>query len=75
MVGDTTEDARYGVVETIKQNPFPAALAGIGLAWLIMNRQSAPKRPERRASYVTDRGYRDDERYDQSRYFRAERDR
>lgn len=56
MVSDTTEDTRYGIVETIKQNPLPAALAGIGLAWLMMNRQSAPQRPQRH-SYLDDRGY------------------
>jgi len=56
MVSDTTEDARYGMMETIKQNPIPAALAGIGLAWLMMNRQSAPARPQR-YSYLDDRGY------------------
>jgi len=75
-VGDTTEDARYGIVETIKQNPIPAALAGIGLAWLFMNRQSAPPRPERR-SYREYRDYRDRdyERGDQYRFYRDDRDR
>jgi len=72
-VGDTTEDARYGLVETIKQNPIPAALAGIGLAWLFMNRQSAPPRPERRGY----REYRDypDRDYARSGYYREDRDR
>jgi ElaB/YqjD/DUF883 family membrane-anchored ribosome-binding protein len=75
-VGDTTEDTRYGIVETIKQNPLPAALAGIGLAWLFMNRQSAPRRPER-ASYVRQSNYwdRDYVRGDQYRYYREDRDR
>jgi hypothetical protein len=27
---------RHGLVETIKENPVPAALAGIGLGWLLM---------------------------------------
>ncbi|MFN8541338.1 MAG: DUF3618 domain-containing protein [Thermomicrobiales bacterium] len=69
-VGDTTEDARYGIVETIKQNPVPAALAGIGLAWLFMNRQSAPQRRSyldernyRPSRVVTERGYERDDRY------------
>jgi len=30
---------KSGLVETIKQNPIPAALAGLGLGWLLMNRQ------------------------------------
>jgi hypothetical protein len=75
-VGDTTEDTRYGIVETIKQNPIPAALTGIGLAWLLMNRQSAPRRPER-GVYRGQSNYRDrdDNRGDQYRYYREDRDR
>jgi len=42
--GDTLDQARYGFMETIRQNPVPAALVGIGLGWLFMNRQSAPGR-------------------------------
>ncbi len=42
--GETVSDARYTVMETIKQNPIPAALAGLGLGWLWMNRRSAPSR-------------------------------
>jgi len=52
MVGnmkDTTRDASSTIVETIKANPIPAALVGIGLAWLFMNKSgSAPT--ERRYS-------------------------
>lgn len=33
--------ASEGLMTTIKQNPVPAALAGIGLAWLWMNRRTA----------------------------------
>jgi hypothetical protein len=56
-VGDTLDEARYGLMETIRQNPVPAALVGIGLGWLFMNRQSAP--------------YRRYSRYnDQARYYR-----
>jgi len=36
-VGDTMYDTRRTVVDTIKANPIPAAMAGIGLAWLWMN--------------------------------------
>src|SRR3954466_583870 len=56
-VGDTLGEARYGLMETIRQNPIPAALAGIGLGWLFMNRQSAPNRRYARYS-------------DQARYYR-----
>lgn len=41
-VGDTATEARYTLVETIKQNPLPAALVGIGLGWLWMNRRTPP---------------------------------
>jgi ElaB/YqjD/DUF883 family membrane-anchored ribosome-binding protein len=40
--GDTVNEARYTTMETIRQNPLPAALIGIGLGWLWMNRRSAP---------------------------------
>lgn len=56
-------DSRDTLVETIRQNPIPAALAGIGLAWLLMNRSSVNRRrsrgewePPRRR--MADRGYR-----------------
>jgi gas vesicle protein len=57
-VGDTFDEARYGLMETIRQNPVPAALVGIGLGWLFMNRQSAPDRRYRRYN-------------DQSSYYRG----
>lgn len=41
---DTTNAARHGLVETIKANPFPAALAGLGLGWLYINSRSAAAR-------------------------------
>lgn len=40
--GETVTEARYTLMETIRQNPIPAALTGIGLGWLWMNRRSAP---------------------------------
>jgi hypothetical protein len=42
--GDVMNDTRETLVETIRQNPIPAALAGIGIAWLFMNRSSASRR-------------------------------
>jgi len=41
---DTTNAARVGLVETIKANPFPAALAGLGLSWLFINSRNAAAR-------------------------------
>jgi len=73
-VSDTTQDTGNGIVETIKQNPIPAALTGIGLAWLLMNRQSAPARPQRRA-YYEDRSYGESRVYRGNDYDRYDRDR
>ena len=39
--GQTAQEAGSGIVETIRRNPVPAAMAGIGLGWLWMNRQPA----------------------------------
>ena len=38
--GDTVQEAGSGMIETIKRNPIPAAMAGIGIGWLVLNRQS-----------------------------------
>jgi ElaB/YqjD/DUF883 family membrane-anchored ribosome-binding protein len=37
-VGDTAQRAGSGFVETIKENPIPAALAALGIGWLWMKR-------------------------------------
>ena len=39
---DTAQGAGAGVMETIRANPIPAALAGFGIGWLVLNRRSAP---------------------------------
>jgi hypothetical protein len=36
--GMSALEARTGIVETIRQNPLPATMAGIGLAWLLTHR-------------------------------------
>ncbi len=41
---DTTNAARHGLVATIKANPLPAALTGLGLGWLFINSRSAAAR-------------------------------
>ena len=38
-VGETTRGASPGIVGVIRQNPVPAALTGIGLTWLFVNRR------------------------------------
>ena len=35
------QEAGSGIVDTIRQNPLPAALTGIGLGWLFVERQKA----------------------------------
>ena len=37
--GETTRGASSGIVGVIRQNPVPAALTGIGLTWLFVNRR------------------------------------
>jgi hypothetical protein len=38
QVGDTMNDVRDSLLDTIYSNPLPATLAGVGIAWLLMNR-------------------------------------
>jgi uncharacterized protein DUF3618 len=42
--GDAMNDTRDTLVDTIRDNPLPAALAGVGLVWLLMNRSNASRR-------------------------------
>ena len=44
------------ILETIQQNPIPAALTGVGLAWLFMNRPSGRPAYEARSRGHTWRG-------------------
>src|SRR5688572_23326096 len=39
-VEDMARQAGEGFMQTIKDNPLPAAMAGVGLAWLYMNRSA-----------------------------------
>jgi hypothetical protein len=39
----TVQDTGSGILETLKQNPVPAAIAGIGIAWLWTHRAQGPK--------------------------------
>jgi hypothetical protein len=41
-VGMTARETGEGLIETIKRNPLPAALAGIGIGWLWMSRDKSP---------------------------------
>ena len=41
--GRTAQEAGSGLIETIKANPVPAAMAGLGIGWLIMNRRTGQR--------------------------------
>src|SRR3954447_21893141 len=43
-VSDSAYETREGLMDTVRSNPIPAALVGIGLSWLWMNRRSASTR-------------------------------
>lgn len=58
--GDSARETGSGVMETIKRNPVPAALAALGIGWLWMNRQggsSSTMRPYRYSSGASRGGY------------------
>lgn len=42
--GHSAKGAGYMIADTIKENPIPAAILGIGLGWLLMSRRS-PEEP------------------------------
>lgn len=41
QAGDVMNNSKDTLVDTVRQNPIPAALIGVGLAWLLMNRSTA----------------------------------
>jgi ElaB/YqjD/DUF883 family membrane-anchored ribosome-binding protein len=51
---DKAQEARFGIMETIRANPLPAALTGIGLGWLLMN---ARKQSSGQTRYYQGRRY------------------
>ena len=63
---DTATDAGSGILDTIRKNPIPAAMAAIGIGWLFMNRSDG------RGSYRSYGGWndswRDSERYGYGTY-------
>ena len=72
-VMETASDAGGGIIETIRRNPIPTAMAAIGIGWLLINRS------EGRGSYRSDRSWndswRDTERYGYASYPSSSRDR
>jgi ElaB/YqjD/DUF883 family membrane-anchored ribosome-binding protein len=62
---ETAQEAGGGIVETIRRNPVPAVMAGVGLGWLWMNRAqpsrsswSSGRRPVRTSWVAGDDGWR-----------------
>ena len=52
------QEAGSGIVDTIRQNPLPAALTGIGLGWLFVNaRKQGSSRPPYRDTVYRDAAY------------------
>src|SRR3982750_4489584 len=49
---DRVSDSGRSIGETIKSNPIPSALVGIGLAWLWMNRRSDSRGTTRGYGYA-----------------------
>jgi ElaB/YqjD/DUF883 family membrane-anchored ribosome-binding protein len=45
QAGDVVSETGSGIIETMRRNPIPTALAGIGIAWLWMSR--TPSTPSR----------------------------
>ena len=55
-IGDKMNEARDTLVDTVRSNPVPAALMGVGLVWLLMNRSKSSKSRESGASSSTGGG-------------------
>ena len=43
-LGDSMNDVRDTLLDTVYKNPLPATLTGVGLAWLLMNRSRSARR-------------------------------
>ena len=60
-IADTARDTGSGLMDSIRENPLPAALIGIGVGWLFLSaRRRAAERDRWRPRYESgyyDRGY------------------
>jgi hypothetical protein len=54
--GDTAGGWRHSFVETVKAHPVPAAIAGLSLGYLLLNRESGPMRTTRHGGVIDSRG-------------------
>jgi hypothetical protein len=53
MAGSTAVDAGSGFWDMVRRNPVPAAMTGLGIAWLMMNREETRFRPMTTVSHVS----------------------
>jgi len=68
-LGDKMNNTRDTLVDTIRNNPVPATVMGVGLVWLLMNRsKAAPYRAQSAAGQ--NHGSSDGRRFDESRSLR-----
>ena len=49
---DSANDARHSLMHTIRENPVPAAMVGIGLGWLMMGSRRERKSLEHRQGHL-----------------------
>ncbi len=54
---DTAKGTGSTIMETIRENPLPAALTGIGLGWLFVSARRSSSSSGQEARYRGDRGY------------------
>ena len=65
---DRARDVRHSIMDTIRDNPLPAAVTGIGLGWLMWNGRRHEQEYDRNP-YATGHGW-DDDLYDrESRFY------
>jgi ElaB/YqjD/DUF883 family membrane-anchored ribosome-binding protein len=70
---ESATDAGNGILETIRRNPIPTAMAAIGIGWLLMNRSDG--RESYRSNAAWNDRWRDSERYGYAGYPSSGRDR
>ncbi len=56
-VRETARDAGTSMIDTLRENPLPAAIAGLSIAWLFANRAPASRRPPDRYQAYGRGGY------------------
>jgi ElaB/YqjD/DUF883 family membrane-anchored ribosome-binding protein len=55
--GQTAQQTSSSIIETIRQNPVPAALAALGIGWLVMKGRDSGGNGGSRRSYAYSGGY------------------